>query len=213
VLTSPKAGGAGRIIIKIFWWKVKDEVMEMKLKDLAYLSIKILSIYLVIIGFRQMVNILYISIPSYLLIPGQSYNAWELFFIVGVPAFLTVIAGVLLWFNAFRLALYLVPQNHDDLEISLQTKQLEGFVLAVVGLLLLIFSFSTLVREVLNYMNYLHNDIRFDTQGFLYRVAEQSIRLILSIILLLRAEGFALLLRKIREAGLKHNKPDRDSLK
>jgi hypothetical protein len=81
--------------------------------------------------------------------------------------------------------------------------------LSVIGLILAILSITNLVRLVMDYINIKNQQIQFNRQGYLFTIIEQGIRFLIGIVLLLKAEGFALLLRKIRSFGLKHIKQDK----
>ena len=183
----------------------------MKINDLAYLTLRVAAIYLFIMGIGHLVDLLQFSLPAYLQVMERGTTYGEVFLIVGVPVLLLLICGFLLWVLAPKLAKYLVPASAASAGISesgatAQTKNIEGFVLAVVGLILFILSFTGVVRGALNYFNMLSQDIEFNRLQYIYFLGEQAVRFVLGVILLVKAEGFALLLRKIRNAGL--SKPE-----
>jgi hypothetical protein len=185
--------------------------MAMKLKDLSFLVVRVLSLYLFILGLNHLVNILNFAIPAYLQVIEHDTTYAEVFFVIGIPSFILIMSSVVLWFFAEKLSRYIIPKSSSESESTLQSKEIEGFVLSVIGLILLILSFTSSVRIIMNVINMLNQDIRFDNQGYkgyIYLLVEQVIRFLIGIILLLKAEGFASILRKIRNSGLNHLKKD-----
>lgn len=180
----------------------------MKLRELAFLAIRVLSIYLFILGLNHLVNLLDFTIPTYLQVIEHDTTYTEVFLIIGIPTLILLLCGVILWFFAEKLSKYIVPRNSTESDGTFRSKDIEGFVLSVVGLILVILSFTSLARIIMNYVNMMNQDIGFDRLGFIYSLVEQGIRLLLGIILLFKAEGLAQFLRKIRNLGLKNSKQD-----
>ncbi|MEX1030702.1 MAG: hypothetical protein WDZ91_11760 [Paenibacillaceae bacterium] len=176
----------------------------MKLREFSFLAVRILAIYLFILGISHLVDLLNFAIPVYLQVIEDDTTYSEVFLIVGIPAFSLIIGGIVLWILAEKLSKYIMRNSSTELETTLQTKEIEGFVLSVIGLILAILSFSIIVRISMNYIHLVNQDMQFDRQSLLYTFVEQLIRFVIGIILLIKAEGFALLLRKIRGLGLKH---------
>lgn len=177
----------------------------MKLKDLAYLAVRILSIYLFLLGLSKIVEVLNIAVPTYLQVIDYNISFLEVFLVVGVPGFILILFSMILWLFAEKLSVYLIPKNAEETEYSVQAKDLEGFVLSLVGLILMILSFTMMVRQGMNYNNMAKHAMQFDREGFIFTFTEEVIRFLIGIILLFKAEGFALLLRKIRNMGLKRD--------
>jgi hypothetical protein len=178
--------------------------MTMKLSELSYLAVRILAIYLFITGINHLVDTLNLAIPTYLQIIDHDTTYLELLLIVGIPTFILIIGGIILWFLSEKISMYLVSKRPSKLENTIQAKGIEGFVLSVVGLILVVFSFSSIVRISMNYIHLTYQEFEINKLSFLYTFSEQLIRFIIGMILLIKAQGFALLLRKIRGLGLKH---------
>jgi hypothetical protein len=92
--------------------------------------------------------------------------------------------SVVLWFLAEKVSHYLIPKNSNDSVQSIQGKELEGFVLSVVGLILAILSIATLVRLVMNYISITNEQVHFNRQAYLFSIPEQAIRFLIGIVLL-----------------------------
>jgi len=181
----------------------------MKIRDLAFMAVRILSIYLFILGLNHFVNILEFALPTYMQVIESDTTYTEVFFVIGIPAFILLISSVVLWCLADKLSRFIIPKSSSDSEgISIQSKQIEGFVLSVIGLVLLVLSFTSIIRMILSYTNLMDQGIFSDKLGFIYYLVEQVIRFLLGLILLFKAEGFALMLRKIRKLGSNHLKND-----
>lgn len=171
----------------------------MKIRDLAFMALRILSIYLFILGLNHLVNILEFALPTYMQVVEQDTTYTEVFFVIGIPTFILLISSVVLWFLADKLSRFIIPKSSNESEeITMQSKQMEGFVLSVIGLILLVLSFTGLVRNILNYINLVNQGLVPGRLSFIYSLVEQVIRFLLGLLLLLKAEGFALSLRKMR---------------
>lgn len=177
----------------------------MKLQHISYLFVKVIAIVLFLLGLNQLMNLIQYSIPSYLQIINN-LSFFEAFLMVGLPACFLIIVSIIIWFSAGKVSAYLVPKEVQDEKAAniVNVKQLEGYILAVIGLLLVVFSFSTIIRMVLTYVVIpTEQGFAFTNQLQIYSMIEQGLRFIIGIVLLVKAEGFALLLRKIRGLGVK----------
>ena len=180
----------------------------MQMKGIAYLALRVLAIYFFMMAWRQFVMILEF-LPSYIFIPEINMNLMEVILLVGVPALINFTASILLWIYAKRLSGYfLLKQQEQEEPFNLAYKGIEGFVLSVVGIIFIITSFSAMIRELLYYLNHMNMPIYGRTQ--VYGLVELAIQFILGVLLVLRSNGIATILRRIREAGLKHLKEEKD---
>lgn len=170
----------------------------MKIRELAFLAIRVLAVYFFALGLNHLVAYLDYSLPAYLQVLGDDASYAEVFLLVGIPSILLLLISVALWLSAGKLSRFLVPSNSGEEESSPSFRGIEAFVLAVVGLVLAILSFSSLARILLNYANMEGQRLYIDHRSFYIALAEQVIRLLLGIVLILKAQGFAKLLRKIR---------------
>jgi len=176
----------------------------MKIRDLSFLAVRVLSIYLFILGFKHIINLLEFTIHTYLWVLDTNTSYLEVFLIIGIPSLVLFITSIILWLYANQISLHLIPQSSRESVQSIQVKDIEGFILAIIGLILMILSFTTLVRIILNYYHITSQDIHFNSRDHIFVIIEHSIRFIIGIVLLLKAEGFAMILRNIRSMGLKH---------
>lgn|SRR5690606_897267 len=176
-----------------------------KLNELSYLIIRVLAIVFFLFGLNHLMNLLEFSIPSYMSIVDY-LSFFEAFLMVGIPACILIIVSIVMWLLAGRISSLLLPKvapAEQELNI-VHVKYLEGYILAVVGLLLAVFSFTAMLRLVLTYFVIpTEQGFAFTNQVQLYSIVEQGLRFIIGIVLLVKAEGFARLLRKIRSVGLK----------
>ncbi|WP_256759327.1 hypothetical protein [Cohnella sp. WQ 127256] len=175
----------------------------MTIRELAFLALRVLSIYLFILGLSHLTSLLDFTIPTYLQVIEHDTTYAEVFLIIGIPTFVLLVGGVILWIFAEKLSSYMVPKSSTG-SGNFPTKELEGFVLSVIGLILLILSFTSIVRLSMSYIHLINQEIGFDRKTYIYPLVEQAIRLLIGIILLFKAEGLALMLRKTRNLGLKH---------
>jgi len=177
----------------------------LKLHDLSYLCIRVLAIILFLLGLNHLANLLEFSIPSYMQIVDY-LSFFEAFLMVGLPACFLIVLSVVMWFSARRLSAYLLPKavQAEEAAASFNAKQLEGYILSVIGLLLVVFSFSAIIRMIMTYAVIpTEQGFAFTNKIQLYSIIEQGLRFVIGLLLLVKAEGFARLLRKVRNLGLK----------
>lgn len=171
----------------------------MKIRDLAFMAIRILSIYLFVLGLNHLMNILEFALPTYMQVIESETTYTEVFFVIGIPAIILLVSSVVLWFAADKLSRFLIPKGSSDpAGIHVQSKEIEGFVLSVIGLVLVVLSFSSLARIILNDINLMNQDLVSNRMGYIYSLIEQVIRFLLGLMLMFKAEGFAHMLRKMR---------------
>ncbi len=190
----------------------------MRIYDLAYLAVRVLAIWLFVSGLNQAVSLLNGSLPIFV----KTFELYEIYpgmALVGIAPIALLIAGsVVMWMMTKRLAGWLVPRGArkdaaaadsefgagGDAEAShaVRLKDMEGFVLAVIGLILFIVSFAGFVRLGLISIYYESGDYVFVRNSNLSSLVELGIRCVVGIMLMVKAEGFALALRKIRAIGL-----------
>lgn len=174
----------------------------MKIRELAYLAIRIFAVYLFVQGISHLVNLLSFTLPTYVQLLKIDVSYSEVFLVTGSPILILFISSVLLWVFAERLSGFLIPKQSSESARTVQFQQIEGFVLSVVGLLIAIHAFTNLLATIFNYVNILSQGFRVDGTEHLISIGGQAILLIVGIVLLFRAEGFAYLLRKIRNFGM-----------
>lgn len=185
----------------------------MNIRDLSFLAVRVLSIYLFILTLKHLVGLLDFAVPTYLQLMGNDIAYAKVFLAVGVPVFVMMFGGIVLWMLAGKLSKWLVPNDSSAAEAqsTIRLKEMEGIVLSIVGLIILILSLASMVNLLLNYISVIKQDVRFDNRGYMYSIAEQVIRIAAGCLLLYKAEGIAAFLRNIRNLGLKHIKKTEDN--
>lgn len=174
----------------------------MKIRELAYLAIRVISVYLFVLGVNHLVNLLTFALPNYVQVLKIDVSYVEIFFIAGSPTLILFISSVLLWLFAGRVSGLLVPKPSTEADQNILFHQVEGFVLSVVGLLITIHAFTRLLTTILNYVNILNQGFHGDGMNYMISIGAQAFLLIVGIVLQFRAEGFAYMLRKIRNWGI-----------
>ncbi len=182
--------------------------MIMRIYDLAYLAVRVLAVWLFISAVNQVITLFNVTVPIYTQTFDLQERYMELILLVVAPALLILIGSIVLWKMAGRLAGALIPADANKTEADSDVnhavrRDLEGFVLSVVGLILFIVSFTSFLR--LGAISFYYWD------GEFYQVRNSNmasfiaagIRSLIGIVLLVKAEGFAILLRKIRSIGMR----------
>ena len=172
----------------------------MNLRGLAFLALRLLAIYVVFMGIQHAVNLLDFSIATYMQVTDLDFTSALL--IVSVPTLLIWAVGILLWCMAGKWSGYLVPASGEAVKQAIRNTEIESFVLSVAGLIIVILSFFRLLQSVMSYVSLTRQDIYVDNQSYYYSFAVWAVELILGAVLLLKSQAFAVLLRKIRGAGL-----------
>ncbi len=170
----------------------------MNLRGLAYLAIRVLAIYVFILGIRQAVTLANAAIPTYMQITDLKIA--QVYVIIGIPTLLLWIVGVLLWRSADRWSNRLVPAANGSPEPLERHADIESFVLSVVGLVLVILAAVNLIQSVLSFIWITNQEVHFDRQGYYFQFAGHAVEIVMGAVLLLKSNGIAALLRKIRQA-------------
>lgn len=178
----------------------------MSIRDLAYLSVRIIAVYLFILGLSQLVDLLNVTLPVYSRTFQLEEMYAELILIGVVPMLIFFVGSIVAWFLAGRLSRMMVPAvdvgEGNKVSAASPLREMEGFVLCVVGLVLFIVSFANLVSLIVTYTYWGDGDFTFVWRSNIAVLVEIGIRCLIGIILLVKAEGFAKLLRKIRGFGM-----------
>jgi hypothetical protein len=192
-----------------------ERLNQWNLKDLGFLAIRVLAIYAFILGIQRLVILFENALPFYIsMLDPEEYNIYGIALVAGVPALLLIIISILLWFFAGKLSGKIVPPQAAETESPGNAMAWESFILSVVGFVISILSLSRMSFIILNYIQMERitpEYVYFDRLEYLSGLVEQLILLILGLLLILKADGLAYLLRKIRSLGFRHAETaDRD---
>ena len=177
------------------------------LKDLGYLAIRVLAIYVFILGIEYLVSLFQYSMPFYLsLLKSDDHNYMDIVLVTGIPALLLIAISILMWSFADKLSSILAPRQTKGTSDPENVKAWESFVLSAVGMILVILSFSRIslvIMQIIRMESMTPEFAVYNRQEFLFSLTEQFIKFILGLILIFKADGLAYLLRKIRSLGFK----------
>lgn len=173
----------------------------LRIHSLALLAVRILGIYMFLLGISRISNLLDVAMPAYLLALDVDVSTWKIVTIVGIPGLVLVIGGVLLWVLARRIANVMIPAEFHDHSYTLKDRELEQFVLAVVGLVLVIQAIAGLTASLLNIFTLTSDGIR--VMDYYYSaMIKPAVQLIAGLLLVIKANAVAYMLAKIRNLGL-----------
>jgi len=170
------------------------------LRGLAFLALRLMAIYVIVMGIRHAVDLVDFSIPAYMQLADLNFAKGLL--VIGIPTLLLWIVGILLWFMAGKWSNRFVPATNGAPEAVNRSAEFESFVLSVVGLVLAILSLTNWIQSVLGYISLTNQDVYFNRQSYYFHFAGQAAEFVLGAVLLLKSRGIAALLRKIRSAGM-----------
>ena len=168
--------------------------------DLARIVIKGLAIFLIAQGLIQIPNLVislqYSEPPS-----NQGYQFQTLLTMI---TFTPLIAGIVLWFFADKLAGIIVGDVEPSPTDSATANEIQAVAMSSIGLLILVLSIPRMVSLVIQLSA---NTGSMDSTGNLFVVlsaelASEIIKFILAVSLILGISGWLKLLRRLRGAGL-----------
>lgn len=170
----------------------------MNLRGIAFLAIRLFAIYVFLLGIRQVVNLVTVSLPVYM--STMDLDLMQVLYVIAIPTLLLWAFGILLWMMADRWSKRMIPPSDGQTETAIRSSHIESFVLSVVGVVIVVLAVSDLIQSVLAFLSIANQDVYFDRQNYYYRIAGQAVEIALGLVLVLKARGIAALLRKIRQA-------------
>lgn len=179
------------------------------LQGISYLCIRVVALIVFLLGLHNLMSFFQISLPTYLQVINVNWSSFEIFLMAGLPACMLIIISIVLWLAAGKLSIVLLPKDaarqDSTIESIAHLRGIEAFVLGIIGLMLVIFSFTTLVRIISNHIVMVsHSDFGLiNYQAHFSSYMEQGLRLVIGIALLVKADSATYLLHKIRRIGLK----------
>lgn len=177
------------------------------LRDLGFLAIRALAVFAFILGIQRLIHIIENAIPYYMGYLAPPDNVIVIGFVAAIPALLLIIVSILLWVFAHKLSFKMVPSRETQTGeggIPEHVKAWESFFLSVAGLILLVISIGRMAYILAQYLHMetaLPDFVYFERKEYLYSLAEYVVYFILGLLLILKADGLAHLLRSIRRLG------------
>ena len=185
----------------------------MKIRDLAFVLIRLLALYIIVQGIGQLGNLF--QLLYFNEISDSASTSIGLFVAVFVAcAVVYFLVGWLLWSRSGRLARLLVGGDAFRTEASQETsvplREWYSLGLTLVGIVLVAQNIPGLVGYIIQLIQYATSelpsafaDARHQTWISLTAVL---LKLAIAFVLIFRADGIAGLIRKIRELGVKDDR-------
>lgn len=180
---------------------MEEEVgSTLSIKQISYLSIRLLAIYVFSLGIMQLGNTinLWLQLRSLNDITGVSQ---PLFLYTIGPFILLTLSGVIIWFNANKLTKHLV-QTDDNAKTqgnNLQLKDVQYLLFSTIGLVLLVRSIPQLFL-IIHEIKMINSDVvtgpAKDKSYFF--IVQRILEFILGLALLLGSRGLVAILNKLR---------------
>ena len=184
----------------------------MKIQDLSYLLLRVLAIVLFLMGIHYIVNAYQVTIPSLV----KSINSIELenmyaglILVYGIPSFILFILASFLWFRAEKFVHLFIAKGSDQQNVNVKIISFEAFILSIIGLFLTLPAIAIIIRIIYVYLIMLTPDEQSSVINMYSPVlTEQIFRLVIGLLLIFKADGFAMLLKKIRRLGNTRKRPN-----
>lgn len=166
----------------------------MNKKDIAYISLRVLSIYIFITVLHSISINLYQLIYSSISNIGKGNN---LLILSGMIPLLT--AGIILWVYSERLVDYIILKNTrlDEKSDTMNAKDLQIIAFSIVGIILIV----TAIPPLINKSIYLTIESHPIKVGIYLSLIEEVAKLFIGIILLFCSNGISGLIFLIRNIG------------
>ncbi len=172
---------------------------QMKTKDLTFIALRLLAIYLFFLGISQSINVYYIGIPGWLEITELQFDVELMVLLYSIPPVLSLSFGVLLWFFANKLTTYLIRDKIEISEYSADFKISYTMIIAIVGIVIIIQAGTGLVEAVPTFITYKKYIMETNPshQQFLYEMIAEVTKLIIGASLVVRADGVRVFVQRI----------------
>jgi hypothetical protein len=181
------------------------------IRNWSFLLVRLLSVYFIIHGFGQLFGLLS-NINSTLPLRNLTDNdiqwGWiDAAFASYVVAY--IVLGIVLWAAAGRLSGLLVrgrEEPSDKAGAGIDFRQVEGFVLSAAGVLIVAWTLPQLAGVILDYAYLQQQDILitgYPLKEQQHKILELSLRIVIGLLLIWKANGIAGFIRLAREAGMK----------
>lgn len=181
-------------------------------KDLAYISIRVLSIYFFIQALLILSELINISVYNYMIFPnlGEENNISTLNLLFGTMApFVILLAiSIILWIFTDRISNYLLPSNNDvrdGVESKTNIDEIQYIAFSIIGVFILANTLPQTFNLIPSIL--MLNDISFQLINTTYKIeiifsfSVYVVKLLIGLGLIFGSKGLTGILKRIREFG------------
>jgi hypothetical protein len=179
----------------------------MKIRDLTFVLIRILSLYTIINGLGHLINILQIIYPYYFEDVGPTFNVLGITLLALITGVLLIAIGLFIWSKTSWIASLIVRDhkfNPEDIA-AVKESQLYTLGLTLVGTFVFIESLPSvisLIGQLIQLSTTEFAESLGDQRNKVWlQIGVQTFKLALALALVLRTRGIYALVRKIRDIG------------
>ncbi|RUS45033.1 hypothetical protein [Cohnella sp. AR92] len=185
----------------------------MKIKDLAFVLVRILALYAIVQGVGQLANLFQLLYFQNIAGIFTSLSAGLFILTFVACALVYFLAGWLLWSQSGKLVRYMTrgmdaadsPQEDNSNSVALKEWYTLG--LTLVGIVLAAWNIPSLIGHIVQLIQYAADEVpsafaSARRQTWIQIVAD-VLKLAIALVLIFRADGIAGLVRRIRELGAK----------
>lgn len=177
-------------------------------KSIANIACKVLAIYVIILGIKNISYLLSISLFPYI---SQGFNKStiiQMIFVSILPSIIYITMGLVLWFKSIKISNYMIHDNEDILieKSKLDVIELQTVAFSVVGLVILVNlipDFFRLLSKLLYFKSGYIPKESVEQLEIKISIIEIIIRFIVGLLLLLKSRGVVGFIKNMQKAGVK----------
>lgn len=176
-------------------------------KNIANIACKVLSIYVIVLGIKQISYLLSISLSGYLSLGFDRDIIIHAIFISILPSIILIAIGLILWIKSKKISSYMICENEsiEANEKRINVYKLQSAAFSIIGIVILI----NLIPDIGNLISNLavlsgksipkETIFRFEIKVSL---TEIIIRFIIGLLLLFKSEGLTGFIRNFQHADV-----------
>lgn len=185
------------------------EVNELNEKNIANIACKVLSIYVIVLGIKQISYLLSISLSGYLSLGFNRGTIIQAIFISILPSIILVAIGLILWIKSKKISSHMICENInlETSTTSINVYELQSAAFSIVGIIILINLIpdvgALISKQAFFSSNYISKETiyRFEIK---VSITEMIIRFIIGLLLLFRSKGLVGFIKNLQHAGLEN---------
>ena len=176
-------------------------------KNIANIACKVLSIYVIVLGIKQISYLLGISLTGYLNLGFSNNTIIQAVFISILPSIILIITGLILWIKSKKISSHMICENEaiETHKTSIDVYELQSAAFSIVGIVILINLIpdigALISKQAIFSGDYIPKETiyRFEIK---VSITEMIIRFIIGLLLLFKSKGLVGFIKNLQHAGL-----------
>ncbi|MCL6458254.1 MAG: hypothetical protein K6T85_09640 [Gorillibacterium sp.] len=178
----------------------------MKLKEITFLLVRVLALYVAIRGLEQLTNMIQVLYPSIWGDIESSFSTGNLLIMMLATGIILIGIGVVLWFGASRIVKMILGDKEAEVSsLSIRDNTLYTVGLALIGITLLVNNIPALFGYIAKLVEISHMDVAeaFDRNRDLawIELGVTTVKLVLAAFLIIKPTSLSRFIMGLREVG------------